>query len=292
VESHFYNEDFLKVRTPNLVPSGAMEASLHPFSVEGTSLQLPTSPEFALKKLWLSGEFNKIFEVSASFRAQELGTKHLSEFTMLEFYMAEASFLDLVEQSQAFFKKFLNLGDQPCRVLKMNELFSTYVGFELQPDSTEDFLRKAMAFHGLSVPEGATWADLFHLLLLDKIEPVLSGGLITIVNYPPQLAALARLNSGGWAERVEFYYKGLELGNGYNELLDPDEILRRWSVENDTRKAEGLLSHDVDEELIEAHKNTTLKSGVGVAVGLERLFWLTRQDPGEHIDVWPFGGHS
>jgi len=290
VEAYLIKKDFLKMRTPKLVPSGAMEASLHTFAVQNSSLCLPTSPEFALKKLWLSGLNPKIFEVASSFRAEEMGIHHLSEFTMLEYYCADSTFEGLIELSGSLLSYFLKQDVKNVRILNVPDVFKNFTGFELRPDSDEYFLKQVLDFHGLSYPKAATWSDLFHIVFLGKIEPLLSDGLLALKRYPPQLAALAKLDDVGWAERVEFYFKGVELSNGYNELLDARELVKRWTAENQVRVKEGRSPHPIDQELIDCHKKTTLTRGVGMAIGLERLFWLTLERPDEHIRVWPFGG--
>lgn len=290
VESYFKNKAYLKVCTPTLVASGAMESSLHPYKIEGKSLQLPTSPEFSLKKLWLSGFSPTIFEVSPSFRAEELGGMHLDEFTMLEFYDAKSSFQELIHITNDFLCSTLNIEPHVLKVLNVNEIFEAFVGFKLEPSSDVMFLKKALDFHGIVFPKNASWSDLYHILYLEKIEPSLNFDLIALKNYPPQLSALAKINSDGWSDRVEFYYRGVELGNGYDELLDADEILVRWKAENELRASEGLTPHPLDLEFIELHRARKIESGVGMAIGLERLFWLTRRSPPKHIKVWPFGG--
>jgi len=268
-----------------------MESCLHPFKLnfgDGVKAQLPTSPEFSLKKLWLSGLDFKLFELSASFRDKELGGMHLNEFTMLEFYVAGAPFEELSSFTGDFLCAQLKIKSNAYQILSLNELFKTFLGFELKPDSDENFLKEVSSFHNIKFPASATWSDLFHVLFIEKIEPVLSKGLLAIKNYPPQLSALAKINKKGWSERVEFYYQGLELGNGYNELLDADEVLKRWNKENELRLFEGFEPHPLDQEFIEVHRKPKIESGVGMAIGLERLFWLTQEKPGEHIGVWPF----
>src|SRR4029434_4608533 len=52
---------------------------------------LRTSPEFAAKKLLAAGEA-KIFEFARVFRDRERGDLHLPEFTMLEWYRADATY--------------------------------------------------------------------------------------------------------------------------------------------------------------------------------------------------------
>ncbi len=55
------------------------------------SRYLRTSPEFACKKLLAAGE-TKIFELARVFRDRERGDLHLPEFTMLEWYRANAGY--------------------------------------------------------------------------------------------------------------------------------------------------------------------------------------------------------
>lgn len=285
-EQHFEGEDFLCVKTPILVPSPAMESSLHAFKVGGSDFYLPTSPEFALKKLWFSSLSDKIFEIAPSFRAKELGASHLDEFTMLEFYIEGGFFEDLKSVTTGFLNSCFEKDMKPVS-LALPELFWERTSFELKPDSDEDFLRSVLDYHSIEHKKLQSWTDLFHMILINLVEPLFcQERLIYIEDFPPQLSALAKINKRGWASRLEIYLGGLELGNGYDELIDSEELKRRWLKENALREEERFAPHPFDKELIDLAKMTKLRQGIGMALGLERIFYLL--NPAKDIKVWPF----
>lgn len=287
--SFFRERGFLEVKTPTIVPSGAMESNLEAFKLQGEKGSLPTSPEFALKKLWLSGISPKIFEISPSFRDEEnFGDLHLPEFHMLEFYIKEQGLVALSDIVKLFFTEVFK-GDLPSKSLKLNELFCDFTGFKLSPGSDREFLKSVLNFHSIYYQEDYSWNDLYQLIYLNLIEPLIcKDSLVFLENYPPQLAALAKINGDGWASRLEVYYKGVELGNGYDELLDRFEIERRWRLENEERLKAGREPHPVDRELLQITGESDLKAGVGIAIGLERLFSIVKKRP--NIKTWPFEG--
>lgn len=275
---HFQTKGYCKVKTPVLVSSPAMESSLKAYELKDERTFLPTSPEFSLKKLWFSGLADKLYELAPSFRKEEWGDLHLKEFTMLEFYIAHQDLDFLSEELLSYLKIFLG-SDLEISCLSLPQCFLAFTGFELAPDSDEEHLKKVLDFHGISYASDYSWSDLYHLIYLNLMEPLLSQeALVVLCDYPPRLSALARLNSEGWAERREFFYKGVELANAYDELIDPKEMKERW-------KAEGN-AHPLDEDLMQVASQSAIKSGVGVALGLERLFALIEESKG--IKVWPF----
>src|SRR5690606_29540372 len=92
---------------------------------------------------------------------------------------------------------------------------------------------------GLSVPVDYTWSLLFTGVLVEKVEPNLGNGKVTILDrYPAPEAALARrcADDPRVAERFEVYAAGVELANGFGELTDPQEQRRRFVVEMDEKQ--------------------------------------------------------
>lgn len=287
--SFFKEKGYLEVCTPSLVKSGAMEASLDAFQVkglEGERYFLPTSPEFSLKKLWLGGLAPDIFEISKSFRAGEQGSLHLPEFTMLEFYREGATFEGLIQELHLFFCTLLSR-EFELKLCSVPHLFKEFTGFDLKPDTSKEELVGLCQWHSIAQGEISEWKDLYHLLFLNLIEPNFCGSeLLLLKDFPPQIAALSRISQEGWAERVEVFYRGRELANGYNELLDSAEIKSRWLCENKERDREGRVLHPLDEELLELHQSTLVSQGGGAAIGLERVFSCLY--PEASLKVWPF----
>jgi lysyl-tRNA synthetase class 2 len=107
-------------------------------------------------------------------------------------------------------------------------------------------------------------------------------------DFPPSQAALARLNAAGWADRLELYWNGLEIANGFNELTDAATQRARFVAELGERQALGRSPVPLDEDFLQA-----LKAGIpptaGMAVGLERLFMARKgiRDIGE-LKVFPY----
>ena len=75
------------------------------------------------------------------------------------------------------------------------------------------------------------------------------------------------------AERFEIYAGGLEVANGFSELLDAIEQRRRFERDNEIRAQLGYPQIKLDEQFLEA-----LTAGVpacaGVAMGVDRLLML------------------
>jgi lysyl-tRNA synthetase class 2 len=114
--------------------------------------------------------------------------------------------------------------------------------------------------------------DIFFLVFLNYIEPHLPEGPVFIFDYPPELAALSRIEEGR-ARRFEIYWKGVELGNAFYELKDAKEQKNRFLEEKKKREELGKESFLPDQDLISA-----LEKGIpdvsGIAIGLDRLFMI------------------
>src|SRR5438477_11441144 len=98
VRAWFDEQGFVEIETSILQVSPGNETHLHAPRTEfvdadgaRTTRYLRTSPEFACKKLLAAGE-TKIFELARVFRDRERGHLHLPEFTMLEWYRANATY--------------------------------------------------------------------------------------------------------------------------------------------------------------------------------------------------------
>ncbi len=263
------------VRSPSFVEQPGYEPTLDPFSVElqfgskKKTMFLPTSPELTHKKM-LSVGWTDIYEIRSCFRNGEVSEQHQPEFTMLEWYRAYTDLRLIQKDVEALFKA--------CGVhiefatATIAELFKKYLNIDLAPETPREILKKALEEKGEKPGADETFDDLFHRAFIQFIEPFIGmDNPLWVKDYPPSQAALARINSKGWADRMELYWRGFELANGFHELNNPDEQQERCMKDLETRKSLGKMSLPHDQKFIEA-----LRSGMppsaGMALGLDRLW--------------------
>ncbi|MFZ5478764.1 MAG: amino acid--tRNA ligase-related protein [Myxococcota bacterium] len=233
-------DGFLEVHPPTIVPSPALEENLEPVATSDGYLH--TSPEFALKRVLALG-LPRIYAIAPCFRGEEAGPHHAREFTMLELYLCNAGYRDLipvVEALCAAAAAALSVPAPRFRVRAVAELFDGLV-----PETDDEFYFR--------------WVD--------RIEPTLTEPTF-VVDWPARQAALAEVR-GEVAERVEAYLGGLEIANGFSELRDPDELRARFLRSAAKRTARGRVPHPVDEGVIAA--SATMPRCAGIAIGVDRL---------------------
>jgi lysyl-tRNA synthetase class 2 len=98
--------DFLEVETPTLhtLVGGA---TARPFKTHHNALDLGLflriAPELYLKRL-LVGGFERVYEIGRCYRNEGISTRHNPEFTMLEFYMAYATYETLMPMAEGLFR--------------------------------------------------------------------------------------------------------------------------------------------------------------------------------------------
>jgi lysyl-tRNA synthetase class 2 len=225
-----------------------------------------------MKRLLAAGA-TAIYQVARVFRAGEVGRLHNPEFTMVEWYRAgddlAAGMQLLDELSQVL------LGRGPAERLSYAEAFARHVGIDPH-EAPATALRAAAAQHRLTIPEGLDPQDRdlwLNLLLAELVEPNLGRGRPTLLyDYPASQAALARVRPGppAVAERFELYIDGVELANGYHELLEAETLRARNRAANAARAAAGLPSLPEESRLLAAMEHG-LPPCVGVALGFDRL---------------------
>lgn len=269
--------NYQEVQTPTLVQAGALEAELEPmetrfsFGSKNLSLQLPTSPEFHMKKLLAMG-WPSIFEIKNCFRDREFSSIHRPEFTMLEFYKKGALLNDLKKEVESFVMRLAELkGLKPHTLhLSVSQAFAQ-IGFDLTPSTSAQELLEFCKTQGIDTHISDDFNDLFFRVWIEKIEPYFDPQqLLFVSDYPPSQAALSEVSDWGWAQRFEIYWKGLELGNAFQELRDSQKLKSRYEQENKKREQKGLAFHPEDVDLFKATQNLPVCSGI--AIGLERLF--------------------
>ncbi len=263
IREFFAARGFLEVETPHRIPAPPPESHIE--AVPSGSWFLHTSPELCMKRM-LSAGYEKIFQICRCWREKERGNQHIPEFTLLEWYHSGIDYQMLMEECEVmiqtvsdaiglgekvFFRKGVINLNGPWERISVREAFREYA-----ETSMEEELEKGR----------------FDETLVRDIEPRLGLKKPTFIyDYPVQRAALARLKHGDEtvAERFELYIGGLELANGFSELVDPEEQRRRFEKENEIRKEVGKPIYPMPEKFLEELKE--MPSSAGMALGIDRL---------------------
>lgn len=294
VHQFFSAQAFLPVETPIITRGSAQEEHIQLFATEyrvgktKERVYLAPSPELYMKRMLGIG-FERIFQITRSFRNGEVGPQHNPEFALLEWYRAYASYAEVmvdVENLVAYVAEKVT-GHQsvirdgvvvelapPWQRISVHQAFARWADIDLGVcNDVQSLYRRANELGYDSASPEDNWEDLFHKILLEKVEPQLARlGAVHLVDYPWQLAALAKFKEGepSIAERTEAYVGGVELSNGYTELNDPEEQHRRFCQGGRGQKPEDAIP---DEAFLQAMERGFPPAG-GVALGLDRLVML------------------
>lgn len=234
---------------------------------------LQSSPEYFMKRLLAAGS-GSIYCLGKVFRLGEVGARHYPEFTMLEWYrvgwdehrlMVEVFDLiaevGAIDHSRGYLKK------------TYRELFISQTGIDPHTCDVAELraLASQVARRDFGEEDRSTCLDLIFSLC---IEPSLPGGVVFVLDYPACQAALAETlvdNDGvSCARRFEVFLDCMELGNGYYELTDAEELRARFVADNVQRRNIGKSEVEPDEHLLAA-MSAGLPSCAGVAIGFDRL---------------------
>lgn len=238
----FAERGVFEVQTPVLAEHTVSEPDVQSIEVPGVG-HLQTSPEYHIKRLLAAGA-PSCYQLGPAFRLGEQGRLHNPEFTMLEWYRLDFDHLQLMHEVSDLVDRLL--GAKPYQHVSYIDLVGPLDG---RPRDELD-LAFALACEGLS------------------------PGRFFITDYPADQAALARLNADGvTAARFELVVDGVELANGYWELLDPAEHRERFARDNDNRRQRELPEVEPDNAFLDALE-AGLPNCAGVAVGFDRLVML------------------
>ena len=320
VRAWFEEQGFVEVETGILQISPGNETHLHAPRTELTAADgaramhyLRTSPEFACKKLLAAGE-QKIFEFARVFRDRERGDLHLPEFTMLEWYRANATYDAVMADSVvviAHAAQATGIGRFSFRgrtadpfaepeLLTVAAAFERFAGIDLLATVAEgegEGDRGALAAAAktrVRITEDDTWSDIFSKVLVEHVEPHLGQGRLTVLfEYPAPEAALARAKKSDprVAERFEVYACGVELANGFGELTDPAEQRHRFTLAMDEKQRRYGERYPLDDDFLAAMAQ--MPEASGIALGFDRLVMLASGAVRLDQVVWtPPGAHA
>ncbi len=287
--SFFTQRDYLRLNLPVLSPSLVPESYLEIFKTEYSyittqhHMYLTPSPEMFMKRILAYSRTN-CYSLGKAFRNQESSSSlHSCEFTMLEYYCLGASYMDIADELLDYLRA-LNAGKnmltyqgqsislESWEKISVDEAFVKYAGLAPGAVFDEDAIMQAGRAKGYVV-DGFSYEDVFTQIYVQDVEKRLGsyGKPTLIYDYPKAFAALAKLNDDGRsAQRFEFYIGGVELGDCYSELTNPDQQRARFEHEVALRKKNGLIDHATDWGFVEALEHG-LPECAGIAIGFDRL---------------------
>lgn len=287
----FCGGGYVEVETPNLMKTAPPDPFIEPlkaFAGPKGPFFLHTSPEMGMKKLLPF--YPSIFQICKTYRVEELDEVHNTEFTMLEWYMP-GTYEEAIEE---LFRLVSHVVDcmgvpgsghlkDPWKSYSLETIFQERSG--VNPlDMNRSSLLDSLKAKGFRVSGAEGWDELFFLLYVQEVEPWLHDFEAVIVrDWPVWLSSMAQKKDESRVERFEFYVRGLELANGYTELLDAEEQQERFVRDNKKRMLQGQQVFPLDLDLLEALPQVQ-GPVAGVSVGLDRLLMvLLRKDRIEEV---------
>ena len=281
IREFFAARDVLEVETPVLSATTTPDCHLDsmetvytgPLAPQGQRLYLQTSPEFAMKRLLAAGS-GPIYQLGKVFRDGEFGQWHNPEFTMLEWYRPGFSYVELMDEVAALVGTVLGSGD----VIRITYSDAFQQHARIEPLFTsikqlKDKARTAGYVPAIDSDDRDMWLD---LLMSHVVGPKLGCDAPTFIyDFPASQGMLARTkpDNPALAERFELYIKGVEIANGYQEMVDATDVQVRLVAQQYKRRQTGRPPIALDDRLLAA-LNEPLSTCAGVALGVDRLVML------------------
>ncbi|HCS55151.1 EF-P lysine aminoacylase EpmA [Rubinisphaera sp.] len=311
IRRFFESHGYFEVETPLLCRESVIDAHLDPFVVELSGLPsadqllayLQTSPEFCMKRLLAAGA-ERIYQLCKAFRRDESGQLHNPEFTMLEWYAVGVDQLEQMDFIESLCRQILRdsnlIQELPASFVRVSyeQAFQNSLAISPLECTVEDLIQAAERTIPDDIPtnhkgekEGKDfWCD---LLLTGCIEDWLKEQrAVFVYDYPVSQAALARVSPTDprVAERFELFLDGIEISNGYRELLNAEELERRNVIQNQLRIDQRLQPLPETRHLLSAMRQG-LPDCTGVALGVDRLLMLALNcDSIDQVQAFPFSG--
>jgi lysyl-tRNA synthetase class 2 len=279
IRRYLDEQGFLEVETPVLQPryGGALAEPFVTHSNElDTDLYLRIATELYLKRLIVGG-LERVYELGKDFRNESVSYKHAPEFTMLEWYEAYADYEDTMRRIEDLVETVARetLGTTtvtfrghdvdlkaPWKRVKLGDALEEQGLWTRDADD----LRKRLEERGVDTSQNDSWSQLVDHALSQLVEPGLIEPTI-LHDYPVELSPLARTTDADSTivERFEYFVGGMELGNAYTEINDPDEQAGRFE-----QQAADAAGQQGDPDYVEALAYGMPPTG-GLGLGIDRL---------------------
>jgi lysyl-tRNA synthetase, class II len=287
---------FVEVETPILQPiyGGGMG---RPFTTHHNELDrtlyLRIATELYLKRLIVGG-LERVYEIGKDFRNEGVSFKHNPEFTVLEWYEAYADYQDVAaraEQLVGSVARTIGVSgfEPPWHRETLGGAIRSRTGIDIYAHRDVDALRAEMVAHGLDpAVHETTWARLVDHLLSKYVEPKLIEPTF-LFDYPVELSPLAKKHRSevGLVERFEVFAGGMEFGNAFTELNDPDDQRERFQAQRAEAAAGDEEAMPYDEPYVRALEHGMPPTG-GIGIGIDRLVMLlTGRDTIREVVLFP-----
>lgn len=294
IRSYLDARNFLEVETPMLQPM-AGGARGRPFKSKHNAydmdVYLRIAPELYLKRL-LVGGFERVYEINRNFRNEGISTRHNPEFTMLEAYQSYGDFQDMMNLMEGLISESARHITGSYKVAYQGQeidftppwerrSFAKIVKekFDINPeDDAKTMLAKVKAAKGDRIKIEVLTRSAVMKIVEDILEEDATMNPVFFTDYFTFLCPLAKTEPGNpyLSQRFECFIAGLEVGNAYSELNDPQEQKRRLLEDLDDDTETGLRS--IDEDFITALEYGMPPAG-GLGIGIDRLVMLLTDSP-------------
>ncbi len=296
IRNFFDTRQFYEVETPMMhhIVGGA---TAKPFKTHHNALDmdlyLRIAPELYLKRL-LVGGFERVYEINRNFRNEGISTRHNPEFTMIEFYMAYATYEDLIKLTEDLLSGLaLELkggykvvyGDKeidftpPFKRFTIAEALKEFAGIDLSELDTLEKCKEAAK--KLEIPlkgfegRGKIITEIFENTVEHKlIDPTF------ITHFPVEVSPLARKNAENpeLTDRFELYVAGWEIANAFSELNDPFDQKDRFLKQLEDKAKGDEEAGEMDADYIRALEYG-MPPAAGQGIGIDRLTMLFTNSP-------------
>ena len=308
IRGFFDSKGYTEVFTSPLLRHPNLDPNIGVFRVEGKRLYLHTSPEYPMKKL-LARQRHSIYQLAPVFRREVQDSHHLNTFLMLEWYRPNASYMHLMDEVEELITSMAaeewgggpsllrhRLGQEidltpPWPRITVSQAFQRWAGVSIGEMRDRKLLQEVFNQKGLNPPLGDSWETWFNMLFVHCVEPRLREMKkpVFLYDYPVEagLMAAPHPHDPTLVQRVELFAKELELLNGYTELTDPKEQVRRWREytagertepvsegweKTESRNRGEVPEPELDGELLNSLPRLGLMAGA--ALGVERMLML------------------
>jgi lysyl-tRNA synthetase class 2 len=287
---------FLEVETP-MMQSVAGGALARPFVTHHNALDLDLylriATELHLKRLIVGG-MERVYEIGRVFRNEGISTQHNPEYTLLEIYQAYADYRDIMELTETMVSQAAQevLGTSvvsyqgnsvdlapPWRRVRMAEAVAERADVAPEELQTEEAARHACARLGLPAEAGMRLSTMVNNIFEEFVQPKLIQPTF-VTDYPTAISPLAKAHpdEADLTERFEPFAGGMELGNAFSELNDPDEQRRRFEEQARSKEGGDEEAHPMDEDFLLALEYGMPPTG-GLGIGIDRLVMLLTDCP-------------